>query len=219
MKKLIVCLLATTSFLSLSFPVFAGPTVEEMIHKQILKACQTQTLEEALNQVLAEYGPLAQDNYEMWREMTAEDCATATVPPEPSGIKGQCSSAFASIGEEFETSDLSWRECWLEVSADKILFKTSYDTTAMVGNLTSNSQFSVTEHRYNFPEVMYDYWDEYEATGSCQLNPEETICDLQLNHGQWLQMFKPDLIKPDLNSSVENLQLSDKLQNAQNRHF
>ncbi|MEB3280651.1 MAG: hypothetical protein VKK42_17195 [Lyngbya sp.] len=209
MKKWIVCLLATSSFFSLSLPVFAWPTMEEVIHSQILKACQTLSHEEALNQVLAEYGSEAQNNYQMWREITAEDCANATIPPAPSGIKGQCSSGFASIGEEIDTSNLTWRECWLEVTSNKILFKTTDDTTAMVVNKTAENQFSVTEQQYNFPEAMRDYWDEYEATGYCQLNPEKTICSLQLNHGQWLQIFKPNL-----NSCSENSQLNDKPQNV-----
>ncbi|WP_040483495.1 hypothetical protein [Lyngbya aestuarii] len=209
MKKWIVCLLATSSYFSLSVPVFAWPTVEEIIHSQILKACQTLSHEEALNQVLGEYGPEAQKNYPMWREMTAEDCANATVPPDPSGIKGQCSSEFASIGEELDTSHLTWRECWLEVTSNKVLFKTTFDTTAMIGNQMSESQFLVSEQQYNFPEAMRDYWDEYEAQGYCQINQEETLCSLQLNHGQWLKIFKPDL-----NSYSETPQLNDKPQNV-----
>ncbi|EAW36384.1 hypothetical protein L8106_23685 [Lyngbya sp. PCC 8106] len=191
--------------------MFAWPTIEEMIHSQILKACQTLSHEEALNQVLGEYGPEAQKNYQMWQKMTAEDCANATVPPDPSGIKGQCSSEFASIGEELDVSNLTWRECWLEVNSEKILFKTTFDTTAILGNHTSESQFLVTEQQYNFPEAMREYWDKYEAQGYCKIKEKETFCNLQLNHGQWLQIFKPDL-----NSSAENPQLSDKPQNVLN---
>ena len=205
-------LLATSSFFSVSVPAFAWPTMEEVIHSQILKACQTVSHEEALNRVLAEYGPEAQKNYQMWREMTAEDCANATVPPEPSGVKGQCSSEFASIGEEFDTSNLTWRECWLEVTSNKILFKTADDTTAMVGNMSSENEFLVAEKRYNFPEGMRDYWDEYAARGSGQLSGDETVCNVQLNHGQWLQIFRPDL-----NSCSENFQPNDRPQNAPDR--
>ncbi|MEA5497088.1 hypothetical protein VB834_22110 [Limnoraphis robusta Tam1] len=209
MKKWMVCLLATSSFFSLSVPVFAWPTMEEVIYNQILKACQTLSHEEALNQVLGEYGEEAQNNYQMWQEITAEDCANATVPPDPSGIKGQCSSEFASTGEKIDTSNLTWRECWLEVTENKILFKTTFDTTAMVGNQNSKSQFIVTEQQYNFPEAMRDYWDEYEATGYCELSEKETICNFQLNQGQWFQIFKPDL-----NSDLQIYQLSDKPQNV-----
>ncbi len=189
MKKWIVCLLAINPLFSLPVPAFAWPTIEEVIYHQILKACQTQSHEEALNQVLAEYGELAQSNYENWKEFTAEPCANATVPPDPSGVKGQCTSEYAETEEEFDTSNLTWRDCWLEVTETKILFKTLWDTTAIVGT-PSRTLFIASEYHYNFPEAMGENWDQSKARGYCELIEEETICTLQLTPGRLLHIFK-----------------------------
>ncbi|NJK36450.1 MAG: hypothetical protein HC835_03600 [Oscillatoriales cyanobacterium RM2_1_1] len=132
--------------------------MEKIIHQTILKACETQSHEVAIQQVLTEYQVNDPEQIQFWQQLTAEDCANATPAPEPTGVRGECSEEFASIGELLTQTNLTWRSCWLEVTADQVLFKTKVDTTAMRGRPTSPAEFMVTEQRYNFPEAMGSSW-------------------------------------------------------------